>query len=217
MCIFFFTCNYEIGKSTAIYNPNHPSLIPIYSIISWLSYRLFHYSVYFETVRDCYEAFVLFALFALFTQYVGDHMTEEKQELIFYVKKKKDKKVKNKKKRKDNNENKDGENENGNESESGNEDQKFIMKYPFPCKCITYNAASKSHLLFVKWGVLQYVVINPIITFVALLTNVLGVYCVESISFKFANVYCKIINFVSVAIAMYSLVSINYIIFHLFI
>ncbi|RHZ89581.1 hypothetical protein Glove_13g222 [Diversispora epigaea] len=155
-------------------------LIPIYSIISWLSYRFFHYSVYFETVRDFYEAFVIFAFFALLTQYVGDHMTEEKRKDIFYM----------------------------NKNDDNNHNIQFInMKYPFPCNCVTYNPTSHSHLLFVKWGILQYVVVNPIVTFIALLTNALGVYCEGRLSFKFAKVYCSLIGFVSIAIAMYALIT----------
>ena len=31
-------------------------MVPIYAIISWLSYRFFRDAIYYETVRDCYEA-----------------------------------------------------------------------------------------------------------------------------------------------------------------
>ncbi|RHZ85999.1 hypothetical protein Glove_57g92 [Diversispora epigaea] len=156
-------------------------LIPLYSIITWLSYRLFHYSVYFESVRDCYEAFAIFAFFALLTQYVGDYMTDEKRKKIFYSK----------------NNNKDENDYNNNQIRN--------MRYPFPYCCITYNPSKNSHLLFVKWGILQYVVVNPIVTFVELLTNALGVYCEESMSFKFAKVYCNLIGFASISIAMHAL------------
>ncbi|CAG8556206.1 7839_t:CDS:2 [Diversispora eburnea] len=155
-------------------------LIPIFSITSWLSYRFLRYSEYFETIRSCYEAFVIFSFFALLTQYVGDNMTEEKRRKIFYV----------------------------NKNDDNDHDIQFVkMRYPVPSCCITYNPNSNSHLLFIKWGVLQYVVVNLIIKFTALLTNALGVYCEGSMSFRYAKVYCTIIGFLSVATAMYALIT----------
>ncbi|KAJ3074607.1 hypothetical protein HDU98_010795 [Podochytrium sp. JEL0797] len=52
-------------------------MIPIYSICSCLSFRFFWYSIYFDIVRDCYEAFVIFSFFALLQQYLGANMTEQ--------------------------------------------------------------------------------------------------------------------------------------------
>ncbi|CAG8847991.1 6485_t:CDS:2, partial [Racocetra persica] len=70
------------------HKPNHQRyivrilfMIPIYSIISWLSYRYFRYSTYYETIRDCYEAFVIAAFFTLLVQYVGDSPEEQKKKL----------------------------------------------------------------------------------------------------------------------------------------
>src|SRR5262245_59630278 len=34
-------------------------MVPIYAIISWLSYFYYRQSIYYEVLRDCYEAFVL--------------------------------------------------------------------------------------------------------------------------------------------------------------
>ncbi|CAG8664801.1 7979_t:CDS:2, partial [Acaulospora colombiana] len=85
--------------------------------------------------------------------------------------------------------------------------EKGEMSYPFPFGCITYEPKSTSHLFFIKWGVLQYVVINPLITVAALVTETLGVYCAESMSFHFARVYLSIVEFFSVTIAMYALIT----------
>ncbi|CAG8764782.1 13024_t:CDS:2, partial [Racocetra persica] len=61
-------------------------------------------------------------------------------------------------------------------------------------------------LSITKWGILQYVIMKPIITFISLITEALGVFCAESLSFAFARVYMKILTFICVTIAMYALV-----------
>ncbi|KAI8828276.1 organic solute transporter Ostalpha-domain-containing protein [Chytriomyces cf. hyalinus JEL632] len=52
------------------YNPQHQRwivriliMVPIYSICSSLSFRFFYHSIYFDIIRDCYEAFVIFSFF----------------------------------------------------------------------------------------------------------------------------------------------------------
>lgn len=47
-------------------------MIPIYAIISFLSYRFYKGALYFETIRDCYEAFVMYSFFVLLLTYLGD-------------------------------------------------------------------------------------------------------------------------------------------------
>ncbi|KAF9346142.1 hypothetical protein BGX34_004157 [Mortierella sp. NVP85] len=47
-------------------------MIPIYAVISFLSFRFYKRSIYFETVRDCYEAFVIYSFFILLLTYLGD-------------------------------------------------------------------------------------------------------------------------------------------------
>ncbi|KAJ3236435.1 hypothetical protein HDU77_011789 [Chytriomyces hyalinus] len=60
------------------YNPQHQRwivriliMVPIYSICSSLSFRFFYHSIYFDIIRDCYEAFVIFSFFGLLQQYIG--------------------------------------------------------------------------------------------------------------------------------------------------
>ncbi|KAF9986507.1 hypothetical protein BGZ65_007394 [Modicella reniformis] len=47
-------------------------MVPIYAIISFLSFRFYKHSIYFETIRDCYEAFVIYSFFILLLTYLGD-------------------------------------------------------------------------------------------------------------------------------------------------
>ncbi|CAG5125265.1 unnamed protein product, partial [Candidula unifasciata] len=49
-------------------------IVPIYSFDSFLSLMFFNnddYYVYFDSVRDCYEAFVIYSFLSLFYEYLG--------------------------------------------------------------------------------------------------------------------------------------------------
>ncbi|KAF9430512.1 hypothetical protein BGZ94_006458 [Podila epigama] len=57
------------------------AMIPVYSIISFLSYRFYKDAIYFETVRDCYEAFVLYSFFVLLLTYLGDDTLSQRSKM----------------------------------------------------------------------------------------------------------------------------------------
>ena len=49
-------------------------IVPIYALTSWFSLLFFHknsYYVYFDTFRDCYEAFVIYNFLSLCYEYLG--------------------------------------------------------------------------------------------------------------------------------------------------
>jgi hypothetical protein len=46
-------------------------IVPIYGFCSWLGILFPHYSVYFDAVRSCYEAFVIYNFMRLCIAYVG--------------------------------------------------------------------------------------------------------------------------------------------------
>jgi len=48
-------------------------LVPIYAIDSFLSFRFYWIAVYFDVVRDCYEAFVIYTFYSLLIEYVGGY------------------------------------------------------------------------------------------------------------------------------------------------
>ncbi|PWN37833.1 DUF300-domain-containing protein [Meira miltonrushii] len=52
-------------------------MVPIYAIVSLLSYIFYHQAIYYETIRDCYEAVVITSFFYLLLQYVGDTPAEQ--------------------------------------------------------------------------------------------------------------------------------------------
>ncbi|KAJ3028469.1 UNVERIFIED_CONTAM: hypothetical protein HDU68_001616 [Siphonaria sp. JEL0065] len=86
---------------------------------------------------------------------------------------------------------------------------KPIMKFPiwgsvFPK--LTYNPASSTFLKRNKLAVMQYVVIRPLMTIVALATQISSRYCSESMSPAYGHFWYSLINFVSVSVCMYALV-----------
>lgn len=48
-------------------------MVPIYSIDSWLSFRFYWLSVYFDLFRDCYEAIVIYEFYVLLVEYAGGY------------------------------------------------------------------------------------------------------------------------------------------------
>jgi hypothetical protein len=54
-------------------------MIPIYALISFLSYLHYHHAVYYEVVRDCYEAFAISSFFTLMCHYIAPNLHEQKQ------------------------------------------------------------------------------------------------------------------------------------------
>ena len=56
-------------------------MVPIYAIVSCLSYLFYTEALYYQIIRDCYEAVVITSFFYLFVQYIGD--TRAEQQAVF--------------------------------------------------------------------------------------------------------------------------------------
>ncbi|KAI8448707.1 organic solute transporter Ostalpha-domain-containing protein [Phakopsora pachyrhizi] len=89
--------------------------------------------------------------------------------------------------------------------------QKEKSKLSFPFCCFRYRPSKPNFLIATKWSVLQYVLLRPLISAAAIVTDSLGVFCAASYHYSFANVWLLIITFVSATIALYGLL----IIYHL--
>ena len=46
-------------------------IVPIYGLCSWVGLIWPHYSVYFDSIRSCYEAFVIYNFLRLCLAYLG--------------------------------------------------------------------------------------------------------------------------------------------------
>ena len=53
-------------------------MIPIYSIISFVSYWDYFHAIYWETLRDCYEAFAIASFFTLLCNYIEPTLHDQK-------------------------------------------------------------------------------------------------------------------------------------------
>ena len=53
-------------------------MVPIYSVVSFLSYYFYTRAVYFEVIRDCYEAFAIASFFSLLCAYIEPDLHSQK-------------------------------------------------------------------------------------------------------------------------------------------
>ncbi|KIJ52815.1 hypothetical protein M422DRAFT_242742 [Sphaerobolus stellatus SS14] len=58
----------------------------------------------------------------------------------------------------------------------------------------------------IKWSVMQYVIISPLLCVIGIITQALGVLCVQIYIPHFAEVYIVAIDFVSISVALYGLI-----------
>jgi hypothetical protein len=53
-------------------------MIPVYAAVSLLSFYYYRHSVYFEVIRDCYEAFAIASFFSLMCAYLAPDLHQQK-------------------------------------------------------------------------------------------------------------------------------------------
>jgi Organic solute transporter Ostalpha len=53
-------------------------MVPIYSCVSFLSYAFYQHAIYYEVLRDCYEAFAIASFFALLCYYIAPDLSKQK-------------------------------------------------------------------------------------------------------------------------------------------
>ena len=54
-------------------------MVPIYAVVSFLSYKYYLHAIYFDVVRDCYEAFAIASFFSLLCHYVAPNLHDQKE------------------------------------------------------------------------------------------------------------------------------------------
>ncbi|KAI8821484.1 organic solute transporter subunit alpha/Transmembrane protein, partial [Fimicolochytrium jonesii] len=79
------------------------------------------------------------------------------------------------------------------------------MKYPVPFCCFWYNPAGYAFLLNTRWLVLQYVVVRPLTTILAMIMSQFGVLCPNSGSPAHGEFWITYANMISSTFAMYGL------------
>jgi hypothetical protein len=79
-------------------------------------------------------------------------------------------------------------------------------RYPFPFQCIFYNPRSGGFLKACTRGTLQYALIHPFTSLVAVILEASGKLCPDDLSSDRPMIYLLLLEMMSVSIAMYYLV-----------
>eukprot|EP00128_Syssomonas_multiformis_P000207 Colp12_sorted_trinity150504_noHs@18201 len=142
-------------------------MVPIYAIDSWLSLRFPDAAIYLNTLRNCYEAFVLYQFFMLLVSFLGgEHELE----------------------------------------------RKLGSEHPIPHPWPFYHCLGKievSHpnfLLHVKRGILQFVVVKPLLAILAIILEASGVFEDGHWRTDRGYMYITILDNFSITLSMYCLV-----------
>ncbi|KAI8911341.1 organic solute transporter Ostalpha-domain-containing protein [Powellomyces hirtus] len=143
-------------------------MVPVYGVCSWIGYAFRGVAVYFDVLRDCYEAVVIHEFFQLLLAYIGEDISAQAEAFA----------------------------------------EKPPMRLLFPLRFITYHPSRPHFVHYCKIGTLQYVVLRPLTTIIAVVTQLTGKFCEDSMSPRFAHVWIVSINGISVTVAMFTLVQI---------
>ncbi|ORY79345.1 organic solute transporter Ostalpha-domain-containing protein [Leucosporidium creatinivorum] len=91
-------------------------------------------------------------------------------------------------------------------------DQKKVLmekekrSIPFPFCCIRFRPSKPYFTHALKWSVLQYSLLRPLISLAGVITNALDLYCPTGYSVYFSAVYLDSLDFVSISVALYGLI-----------
>ncbi|KAL1603162.1 hypothetical protein SLS59_004256 [Nothophoma quercina] len=153
-------------------------MIPIYAVVSFLSYLYYKKAIYFEVLRDCYEAFAIASFFTLMCHYIAPNLHDQKEYFrnvqpknwvwpITWMQKC-----------------------------SGGEDKGWLRR---PRSGLTW--------FNVVWiSIFQYCFIRPFFTVVAVVAQTQGRYCSSSKDPRYAYIWVAGFEAISVSIAMYCVV-----------
>ncbi|KAF1991007.1 DUF300-domain-containing protein, partial [Aulographum hederae CBS 113979] len=153
-------------------------MIPVYAVVSFLSYLFFTHAVYFEVIRDCYEAFAIAAFFTLMCHYLEPTLHDQKN----YFRQLQPK----------------------NWVWPVNWYQKCTGGRHKGMFRIPKSGLTWFNIVWVC--VFQYCFIRVFFTFVSLITEFFDRYCESSLSPAFARIWVQVFEGVSVTIAMYFLI-----------
>jgi len=156
-------------------------MVPIYATISFASYLFWNHSTPLLLIRDGYESTVLTAFFYLLLTYLSPDPDEQKSVFIKVgLSRHADREARNR----------------------GEPERKWL----FPLGFVKWKPEDGLYFLqLMKWGVLQYVVIRPTTTLVAVILNYVGLYCEDSWQLRWGHIYITVIVSISVTIAMFCL------------
>ncbi|KAL6705123.1 hypothetical protein ACN47E_007228 [Coniothyrium glycines] len=152
--------------------------IPIYASTTFLGYIYYRDAVYYEIVRNCYEAYAIASFFTLMCHYLAPNLHEQKAYLrqvqpknwaapLSWLQKL-----------------------------TGGENKGWLRR---PESGLTW-------FNIVYFGVFQYCVIRPVFMVVALVVQSQKLYCQSSTQPRFASLWITLFDAISIIVAMYCLV-----------
>lgn len=149
-------------------------MVPVYSLSSFLSLLLSEHTIYFNLVRDCYEAFVLYQFFSLLVYYFDSVMRDRVDE---------------------------------DDDATTGDYLRYIPAFyhPFPCCCLPEIIPGHSFLRWVKQCVLQYVLVKPLLSLIAIVLELNGVYGEGSTELGKGYLWITLIMNLSITLSLYSL------------
>ncbi|KAF9453990.1 DUF300-domain-containing protein [Macrolepiota fuliginosa MF-IS2] len=157
-------------------------MVPLYAIISLASYLWWSHATPLILIRDGYESTVLTAFFYLLLMYLSPVADEQRQ--IFM--------------------------KHGLSRQNDIERMKKgepVQRWVFPLGFIKWKPIDGLYFLqLMKWGVLQYCVLRPLTTLIAVVLDYMGLYCESSWGLGWGHIYLVIVVSLSVTIAMYCLI-----------
>ncbi|KAL4957515.1 organic solute transporter Ostalpha-domain-containing protein [Aspergillus filifer] len=152
-------------------------MIPIYSLVAWLSTFYYKHAVYYDVLGDCYEAFTISAFFALLCHYIAPDLHSQKE----YFR--------------------------GIQPKNWVWPVTWLQKCSGGPKGIWRLPRSGLTWFNVIWvGVFQYCLLRVLMTIVAVVTQKFDLYCESSLNPAFSHIWVLAIECVAVTIAMYCLI-----------
>lgn len=140
-------------------------MVPIYSMNAWIALVIPKVGIYFDIVREAYEAFVIYSFMKYLLNYL--HFDRDLQQTI---------------------------------------DFKPGVKHLFPFCFLGTTSGGRSFMFRCKHGISQYVVVRPVTTLLAVLSQLAGIYGEGEYDLRKTYIYLLIINNISQITAMYCLV-----------
>lgn len=153
-------------------------MVPVYAAVSFLSFYYYNHSVYFEVIRDCYEAFAIASFFSLLCSYVAADLHQQKIYFRSITPK------------------------------NWVWPMKYFQKCTGGAETGWLRRPRSGLTWFnVIWvAIFQYCFIRVFCTIVAVVTQAFDRYCLESLNPAFSHIWVMVIEAVAVTIAMYCLI-----------
>ncbi|KAL4890094.1 organic solute transporter Ostalpha-domain-containing protein [Aspergillus ambiguus] len=152
-------------------------MVPIYSLVAWLSTFFYKKAVYYDVLGDCYEAFAISAFFSLLCHYIAPDLHTQKD----YFR--------------------------GIDPKPWIMPVNWFKKCCGGDRGIWRTPRSGLTWFNIIWvGVFQYCLLRVLMTIVAVVTQYFDLYCEESLNPAFSHVWVLVIECIAVSIAMYCLI-----------